>query len=44
MRAFTGDNPPPDAVATRAKLVETFRTDIFITRGAGWMASAYLVQ
>ncbi len=40
---FTGDNPP-EAVAARAKLVETFKTNIFITRGTGWMASAYLVQ
>ena len=41
---FTGDNPPPAAVAARARLVETFATHIFITRGAGWKASAYLVQ
>jgi hypothetical protein len=41
---FAGVKPPPQAIADRARLIETFKTEIFITRGSNWLASAYLVD
>jgi hypothetical protein len=41
---YPGTEPPPAAVASRAKLVDKFKTGIFITRGADWLASAYRID
>ncbi|MDW6022141.1 glycosyltransferase family 39 protein [Mesorhizobium sp. BAC0120] len=38
---YPGTEAPPAAVAPRARLVEQFKTGIFITRGVDWLASAY---
>ena len=41
---FAGGEALPAAVASRATLVEQFKTEIFITRNSGWTASAYRVD
>ena len=41
---FAFEAPPPDALAARATLVETFATTIFVTRNSGWKASAYRID
>jgi hypothetical protein len=41
---FAGGEPLPAAVVTRARLIEQFKTQIFITRDSGWTASAYRVD
>ena len=41
---FADGGPMPAAVASRAKLIEKFKTQIFITRNSGWTASAYRVD
>ena len=41
---FAGDEPLPAAVASRARLIEQFKTEIFITRNSGWTASAYRID
>jgi hypothetical protein len=41
---FTGTGEAPQEVAARARLVERFKTDVYIARGGNWMASAYLVD
>ena len=41
---YAGKYQPPAAIAARATLVEQFKTEIFITRGADWMASAYRID
>ena len=38
---FADGGPVQAAVASRATLIEQFKTQIFITRGSGWTASAY---
>ena len=41
---FAGDEQLPAAIASRARLVEQFKTDIFIARRTGGMASAYRID
>jgi len=41
---FVGGEPLPAAIASRARLVEQFRTDIFIARKTGGTASAYRID
>ena len=41
---FAGGEALPAAVASRATLVDQFKTEIFITRNSGWTASAYRVD
>lgn len=41
---FAGAAAPPAALADRARLVERFKTEIFITRRADWTASAYRID
>lgn len=41
---LAGAAEPPKALAGRMRLVETFKTRVFIARGADWNASAYRVD
>lgn len=41
---YAGAATPPADIAGRAKLVEQFKTQIFITRGADWIASAWRID
>ena len=41
---FAGGGPSPAPVASRATLIEQFKTEIFITRNLGWTASAYRID
>jgi 4-amino-4-deoxy-L-arabinose transferase-like glycosyltransferase len=41
---LSGAGPAPSIVGKRATLVESFKTDIFVTRDFGWTASAYRIE
>lgn len=41
---FAGSDAPPAALAGRTTLVGQFKTEIFITRRADWIASAYRID